>query len=279
MARLKLILAKALVLYVALLPLFGMPVEAQGKQPIRPPLPDPVPERPVPVGQSVFTPASKTVTLRAFNGFSSDATPGLFRHEGHRHGGGMATIDSPWGEQLRIRYWLTPHGFTLEYDEDLKVRYRFDQSGSLEEIVAETAEREARMLVGQRSQLAYLGQRDFNSFDLSAYALIEESLRAKHSAAFLAGLREFDGAAEVSCSTQGIQCVACILGWAISVGAIATACVVGGVPTFGVSCFLAIAAHEVTNFACAATCIDWAEDCFGGAPSGSNGPIPDGCEP
>ena len=48
MARLKLILARALVLYVALLPLFGMPAEAQDRQLIKPPLPDPLPERPVP---------------------------------------------------------------------------------------------------------------------------------------------------------------------------------------------------------------------------------------
>lgn len=278
MARVKLTLARILVLYLALLPLFGMPAEAQGRQLIKPPLPDPLPERPVPTDETFFTAASEPVTLRAFNGFRSDAVPGLFTHHEHGHGGGKAIIDSPWGEQLRIRYWFTPHGFTIEYDDDLKVRYNFDEVGSLEEIVAETPEREEHMAVDNRVELTYLGQKEFESFDMSAYLLIEEALSAKHSDAFLAGLSQFDGAAEVSCTTQGIQCVACILGWGISVGTIVSACTVGGAPTFGLACFLAIAAHEVANFACAATCIDWIEDCFGGAPGG-NGPIPDGCDP
>jgi len=277
MARLKSTFARALVLYLALLPLLGTQAEAQGGgRPVEsaPPF-DPPRQRAD--GETIFRPQTEPVTFRAFNGFNSNATPGLFSHRGHGHGGGITTVDSPWGEQLRIRYWLTPHGVTFEYNDDLKVRYQFDAGGTLAEIVAETPDREARMTVGNRAELAYLGQRDFGSFDMSAYVLIEEALRAKHSAAFLEGLGQFDAPAEVSCSTQGIQCVSCILGWAVTVGAIASACVVGGVPTFGLACFLAILAHEATNYSCAATCIDWAEDCFRSNPGGR--PIPDGCEP
>jgi hypothetical protein len=52
---------------------------------------------------------------------------------------------------------------------------------------------------------------------------------------------------------------------------------VGGVPTLVMACLGAILAHEALNFSCAATCIAWIEDCFGGAPPGTS--IPDGCEP
>jgi hypothetical protein len=277
MARTKLTLTRALVLYLALLPVLGAGAEAQSEnRPVESARPfDPPRQRAD--GETIFRPAAEPVTIRAFNGFSSNSTPGLFSHRGHGHAGGVATVDSPWGEQLRIRYWRSPHGVTVEYDDDLKVRYRFDETGRLEEIVAETPDREARMAVGNRAELAYLGQRDFGSFDLSAYVLIEEALRAKHSEAFLAGLGRFDAPAEVSCTTQGIQCAACVLAWAVSVGAITTACVVGGVPTFGTSCFLAILAHEATNYSCAATCMAWIQDCYRTSANGQ--PIPDGCEP
>lgn len=291
MAGIKSSLAKALMLYLVLLPWLGMPAGAQRvpppttdpppgfdpPRPVDPPRPD-GPGKPPAAGEIVFTPSAAPVTMHAFNGFRSDATAGQFRHSGHGHAGGRVTVDSPWGEQLKLRYWLTPHGVTFEYDDDLVVRYFFDAEGTLAEIVAETADRQARMPVGRRAELAYLGQADPETFDMSAYVLIDEALRAKHSTAFLAGLRDFDGPAQASCTTQAIQCVACILAWAVSVGAIATACIVGGVPTFGTACLLAILAHEATNFTCAATCVEWMEDCFGGPPDGGDS-IPDGCEP
>lgn len=275
MSRIQSSLVKTLVLYLALAPLLNAPLAAQGAPPGDPPRPV-APPQPSADHGTIFRPAAEPVTLRAFNGFSADATPGRFTHRGHGHGGGVASFLSPWGEQLRIRYWRNPHGLTFEYDDDLKVRYLFDENGDLEEIVAETTDRTARMAVGNRAQLAYLGQRDFDSFDLSAYVLIDEVLRSKHSAAFLEGIASFDAPAEVSCTTQGIQCGACVLAWAASVVVIANACVVGGVPTLGLACIAAIVAHEATNFSCAATCLAWAEDCF--RSNTNDRPIPDGCE-
>lgn len=281
MARIKLTLARALVLYLALLPLLGLRAEAQGAKqsneaqsptdprgPMGPRTPGP--------GDTTFTPLAEPVTVRAFNGFTSNATPGMYSHSAHDHAGGVATFDSPWGEQMKLRFWQSPHGLTFEYDDELKVRYIFDEAGRLDEIVAETAERQERMQVGRRAELAYLGQADPESFDLAAYALIEEALRAKHSDAFLDSLGQFDGAAKASCFTQGVQCVTCLISWAASVAAIASACLVGGVPTMGTACFLAILAHETLNFSCAATCAEWIQDCFGGRAPGQR--IPDGCE-
>lgn len=272
---------KALLLYLVLAPSIALRAEAQGApRPFDPPAPivprsgDP---QPAPDDVTVFTTTAEPMTLRSFNGFRSDGVPGVYSHHGHGHGGGVALIESPWGEQMTVRYWQSAHGLTFEYDDDLKVRYQFDEAGALEEIVAQTPDTEARMPVGNRAELAYRGQRAFESFDLSAYVLIEQSLSAKHSADFLSGLRQFDGPAEVSCATQGIQCLACIVGWAVSVVAIAEACVVGGVPTFGLACFAAIVAHEATNFACAATCVGWADDCLRQSPHNRQ-PYPDGCE-
>lgn len=287
MAGIKSSLCKALMLYLALLPVFGMPAEpgaarvAQAQtleepRPIDPPGPAD-PTRPNPDHQTVFIAGSAPVTLRAFNGFSSDATPGLFSHMGHSHAGGIASFDSPWGESLELRYWLTPEGITFEYDDDLKVRYHYDDAGGLEEIVAETPERQVQMPVGKRAELAFLGQRDLTTFDMSAYLLVDEALRAKHSEAFLEGLKQFDGAAEVSCFSQGVECVTCLITWAASLAAISSACTAGGVVTFGTSCLLAIIAHEALNFSCATKCKDWIQGCFGGAPPG--GRIPQGCEP
>ena len=281
MARLKTTLARALILYVALLPLLGAAAEVRGEpqivgtpRPFDPPGP-PVPRRPP--GETVFAPAAEPLTLRAFNGFRSDATPGEFRHHGHGHPGGVAAIDSPWGERLDIRYWFSPQGVTLEYDADLKVRYHFAEDGTLAEIVAETPEREARMEVGNRAELAYLGHRDFESFDLSAYQLIEESLRAKHSDAFLTGLAELDAPAEASCLTQGVQCIACILGWVGSVAGIIAACTAGSVPTMGMACAAAILAHEGASLSCAVICGEWMRDCLRARPP-QDPPI-QGCEP
>ena len=288
MARIKSSLAKVLMLYLVLLPLLGMRTDASSKRAARAPqtIEAPVtidpprpgdPPAPHPGQETVFTPGSEPVTLRAFNGFSSDATPGLFSHHGHGHSGGIVNFASPWGEEMKLRYWFTPHGITLEYDDDLKVRYRYDDDGGLEEIVAETPERQARMAVGKRAELAFLGQRDFTSFDMSAYLLVDEALRAKHSEAFLEGLKQFDGAAEVSCFSQGVECAACLVSWAASLAAISSACTAGGVVTFGTACLLAILAHEALNFQCATKCKEWMENCLGGAPSG--GRIPQGCEP
>lgn len=276
-------LAGALTLYLVLLPLFGIRAEAgQAAPPQRDPGPPAAAPRPLPpttpLGppETVFTGAASPLTIRGLNDFEASSVAGVFRHLGHTHGGGVASVDSPWGESLEIRYWLTPHGVTIEYDRDLKVRYHLDEDGGIREIVAQTPEREARMAVGNRAELAYLGQSSFEEFDMSAYQLIEETLRAGHSDAFLAGLRQLDGAAEASCATKAIQCGVCILVWAVSVAAISTACVVGGVVTFGTACLLAIIAHETTSFSCAATCIEMYEECFGGSPQN---PIPDGCEP
>lgn len=282
MARLETTLARALILYLALLPLLGAAAEVRGEpqvvdtpRPFDPPRPTD-PGRPQD-DKTIFTPSAEPVTIRAFNGFSSHATAGQHRHLGHAHPGGIVSFDSPWGERLDVRYWTTPHGLTFEYDGDLKVRYRFDDTGTLAEIVAETPEREARMPVGNRAELAYLGQRELSSFDMSAYLLIDESLQAKHSEAFLSGLARFDGPAEASCVIQAIQCGACVVAWAATVFGISSACLVGGVPTFGLSCLAAILAHEATNFSCAATCAAWAGDCLRVRPDGE--PIPDGCEP
>ena len=132
------------------------------------------------------------------------------------------------------------------------------------------------MVVGNRAQLAALGQKEFSSFDLSAYEVIEEALRAKHSDAFIDGLRETQGFLEASCATSIVQCAACIIGWAATVPAVAAACLVGGIPTFGLACFAAILAHEGAGIGCAATCVDAARDCRG-RPRGRV--YPDGCEP
>jgi ApbE superfamily uncharacterized protein (UPF0280 family) len=59
------------------------------------------------------------------------------------------------------------------------------------------------------------------------------------------------------------------------VAAVTSACVVGGVPTMGTACLVAILAHEIASITCAATCIAWILDCFQ-APSGD--PIVQGCE-
>ena len=262
-------IVKALVLYLVLAPFTGLPASAQPPDHADPPAGPPV---------TPFTAVAKPTTVRAFNDFRSDTTPGLYRHRKHNHPGGVSTIESPWGERLEIRYWHNRHGITLEYDGDLKVRYLFDETGRIGEIVAETPGRQARMPVGNRAELAYLGLLDFTEFDMSAYVLIDEALRAKHSEAFLEGLARFDAPAQASCLTQGLQCAACILTWAASVGAISSACTVGNVITFGAACFAAILAHEATSVGCAATCVDWVMDCFNGKPDGAE-PVPDGCEP
>ncbi len=281
MARLETTLARALILYLALLPLFGLTAEVRGEPPSVPvprPITPPPPSDPGPPprpAEITFRPGGRPMTLRAFNGFRSDTTPGVFSHEDHIHPGGVATIDSPWGERLDVRYWVTPHGISFEYDQDLKVSYRFDEDGTLTEIFARTPEREALMEVGNRAELAYLGHRDFDSFDLSAYVLIDEGLRTKHSEAFVSGLAEFDAPAEASCATQGIQCIACIVTWGLSVAIIINACLVAGVPTMGIGCAAAILGHEVAGFTCSATCIAWSLDCFQ-PPDG--GPVNQGCE-
>lgn len=288
MARLKTTLARALILYLALLPLFGAAAEVRGEpqsvdtpRPFDPPRPSdpPIPphRRPVPQGDGiVFTPLAEPLTLRAFNGFRTDTTQGVYTHRGHSHLGAVATVDSPWGERLDIRYWVTPHGISFAYDRDLKVSYRFDEDGTLREIFAETPEREALMEVGNRAELAYLGHRDFRDFDLSAYLLIEESLRTKHSEAFLTGLANLDAPAQASCATQGIQCIACVITWGVSVALIINACVVGGVPTMGLACAAAILGHEAASFSCSASCAAWIQDCLSARPP--DDPPVQGCE-
>ena len=71
---------------IALIPLFGMPVEAQRRQPIKKPLPDRVPERPVP-GETVFTAIDQSLNVKSFNGFNTSATAGYFSHDRHSHDG------------------------------------------------------------------------------------------------------------------------------------------------------------------------------------------------
>lgn len=271
-------IVKPLVLYLVLAPFAGPPARAQGSGPPADPPPPAGPPAWAGPDETPFTAVAKPITMRAFNGFRADTTPGLFRHRRHNHTGGVSTIESPWGERLEIRYWRNPHGITLEYDRALKVRYRFDEAGELAQIIAETPGQQATMAVGNRSELAYLGLVDFTEFDMSAYALIDQTLRTNHSEEFLDGLGEFDGPAEASCFTQGLQCGACIITWAASVAAISAACTAGSAVTFGAACLAAILSHEATNLACAATCISWVEDCFKGSPDGAE-PIPDGCEP
>lgn len=288
MARLKTTLARALILYLALQPLLGAAAELRAEpqtidtpRPFDPPRPTDPPtpphRQPAPRGSAPFTAVAEPLTVRSLNGFRTDAILGYYSHAGHVHAGGTITVDSPWGERLDIRFWLTPHGFSLEYDDDLVVRYRFDDEGTLQEIWAESPKREARMAVGNRAELAAQGLLEFTSFDLSAYEVIEESLRTKHSDAFLDGIREAEGAIEASCATSLILCGACIVAWANTVSALATACVVGGVPTWGFPCFMAILAHEAAGYGCAVTCANMVRDCTPDGPPPE--PIPDGCEP
>lgn len=291
MARTQTTQARALIVCLALLPLLAAVAEVRAEpqivetpRPVDPPRPfdppgppSPLPPSPRPQEDEItFTPSARPLTLRAFNGFRADATKGRFTHQDHIHPGAVASFDSPWGERLEMRYWVTPHGISIEYDQDLKVNYRYDEDGTLKEIFAESPEGEALMAVGNRAELAYLGQRDFESFDLSAYLLIEQSLRAKHSDAFLEGLADFEASAEASCTTQGIQCIACVLGWTGSTAAIISACTVGGVPTMGFACAAAILAHEAAGFGCAATCAAWIEDCLQTRPP--QDPPVQGCE-
>ena len=271
---------KAMLAYLVLLPLFSIQAEARDGVPGAggPPIIEaPRPGDPRPRADEVrFTPAGRPLTVRALNGFSTDATTGHFSHQRHHHDGGIVTVSSPWGEQLDIRFWLTPHGVSFEYDDDLVVRYRFDKDGTLLEIDAESPHGRATMPVGNRGQLARQGKLDFASFDLSAYQLIEQTFRARHSEAFLDGLREAQGVLEAGCALSVIQCAACIIGWAATVPALAAACIVGGVPTFGLACFAAILVHEASTYACAATCVQMVFDCRY-QPQGEV--IPDGCEP
>ena len=193
MTRIQNPIVKALALYLVLAPFTGLPTSAQAPDHANPPAPAGPPPTAGPP-ETPFTAVAKPTTVRAFNDFRADTTPGLYRHPKHNHPGGVSTIESPWGERLEIRYWHNRHGITLEYDGDLKVRYLFDDTGRIGEIVAETPGQQARMPVGNRAELAYLGLLDFTEFDMSAYVLIDEALRAKHSEAFLEGAVRRPGA-------------------------------------------------------------------------------------
>ena len=277
MARPKSFLVRALLLYLVLLPALGIRAEAQGasRAPERSETPRPF-DPPAPDRGVRFTPTARSLTVRSLNGFVTDTTTGFFSHLGHSHDGGVITIASPWGETLETRFWLTPHGVSFEYDDDLVVRYRLDKDGNIQEIEAESPYRAATMAVGNRAYLVQQGRMELSSFDMSAYEVIEEAIRANHSESFIDGLRETQGIMEAGCATSVILCAACILAWAASVPALAAACVVGGVPTFGLACLGAILAHEATTIACAATCVEMVYSCRG-RPQGEV--IPDGCEP
>ncbi len=276
MARITRPLVTILTLYLVLLPAFGMPAAAQ--PPAAPPGLEARPIQPGPPEgrRSFFHPQTPPITFNAFNGFGSETVNGQFVHGDHVHAGGIGRIDSPWGEELGFRYWLTPHGFAIEYDGELTVRYRFDDSGTLASIIAETPERRVRSEIGNRAQLAYLGQLDPADLDMSAYLLIEETLRSRHSTSFLDGLATFDAAAPASCGTSALLCGACIVGWIGTVAGLIAGCTAGGVITFGLACFTAMIAHETTSLTCAGACIQTWEDCRSQGPDGQ--PIDEGCD-
>ncbi len=263
MSRLRNPLITALSLYLLLLPLLSVPAAAQ------------------PRGRghgSSFEARGLPMTLDGFNGFKVETLGGAFHHDGHVHLGGLARFESPWGEEMRIRYWSSTAGtVSIEFDRELTVRYSFDDAGRLQELAAETDGRRVRTVIANRAEEALFGLRDVRSFDLSVYEVIDDVFRGRYSEAFIRGLGEFEAPASASCATATLQCAACIVAWVASVGGLLSACIVGGVPTFGAACFAAILIHEATNLSCAAACISAWEQCNYPTTPLPDDPVDDGC--
>lgn len=271
MNRVRSALAPALVFHLLILPLVSAPAAAQGEAgrgdrgagTLRP------------RGASEFRAGGVASRLEGARGFRAETLPGTFRHHGHAHPGGLAKFEAPWGELMTIRYWTSPSGtVAIEYDGELTVRYRFDDAGQLAAITAETGERSAHTELGDRSRQLLWGETDLASFDMAAYELIDDVFRSSHSQAFLDGVAGFEALAEAGCGTSAVQCGVCIVAWAASVAAIGAACLVGGVPTWGLSCLAAIVAHEASSVGCAVTCINAFQEC-GWADKGDV--VDDGC--
>ncbi len=95
---------------------------------------------------------------------------------------------------------------------------------------------------------------------MRAHHALAVALAGELSPAFLAGLRDIDRpAAEVGCWLELFACGGAVAAWIIDVASMPAACVVGGLPTFGISCALAVVGHELASAAVALACGQYAD--------------------
>lgn len=244
-----------------------------------------IPPQPTPVETTTFHAYGGDLGFEGDDGFRVAVEGGEFRHRGHRHLGGVGRIESPWGEEMPVRYWFNSDGsFGIEYDGNAAILYGFDLDGRLDQVTVATPQTSRTVQVGSRAERYLRGELGPWELDLEPYEVLLQQIASNHSPAFLEGVERLHAGvvgeglvAPAGCATDALECSLAVLGWIGSFPAIAAACTVGGVLTLGAGCLAAIIGHEVASGYVITQCANailncGAEDSRHDPGDGCNGP-------
>ena len=197
--------------------------------------------------------------IRGKSGFKMTTSLGRWRAAGLEARGAKVEMHSPWGEKLRIDLVINDFGMLATFNDKIQAFTLFDTDHNPYEL---------QVTVDGLTTTSHLGDsaRRFASggplpdLDSRAHQTLAMALQNELSPAFFSELAQLDPpVAEVGCLPELALCIGSIVAWAIDVALLPGACLVLGVPTFGVSCALAVIGHQLASANVAYSCKQYAD--------------------
>ena len=68
-------------------------------------------------------------TITASNGFKATSAMGEVQHYEHAHPGGVVLLESPWGEETLVRYWMNSTGVVAHIEDGLSLVIGLESGG------------------------------------------------------------------------------------------------------------------------------------------------------
>ena len=194
-------------------------------------------------------------TLRGDSGIKLTTRLGRWRAGGADVRGARVAIESAWGETLEVDLFIGDGGLLAEFNDRIQLLTLFDQEQRPLSLQATIDGETTISELGDHARLFQAGAPLPPDLDIAAYEALAVALHEELSPAFLKALESFDRpVAEVACGWELVNCIASIAAWVIDLALLPPACLVGGVPTFGVSCALAVIGHQLANAAIVSNC-------------------------
>ena len=200
--------------------------------------------------------------LTGGNGFRVKTSSGRFETGDFQVRGVEAAVESPWGETMRVRFWMDQEILVAEINDRLMVLTTYDRRGRLLDMAVENDGQLTRTRIGNRAERFARKGTLPRHLDVAAYEALWDGLRKDHSEAFLDGLGRFesDTAAPTACTLEAIGCGAAAASWILSIGGILSGCTVAaGMPLLTPVCLAAILGHELANVGLITSCGSLAE--------------------
>lgn len=215
--------------------------------------------------QMSFRSQSLPVAVKARNGFKAVQQIGRFRAGYQEANGGLASIESPWGEAMNIRHWATSDLFVVDFGEGTSVAYTFDRYGRPEGMFVEASGETTLSYVGNLQNRLVRGQIDWTAPELAAHLALSRALTSRYSTAFLEGLGSFSDGTQVApagCTTQGLACAIALLSYLarwVGVGVCATSvpATEGATTLIAVGCISWILGHLAVSASVMLTCTNY----------------------